>query len=95
MSAAPLTPGRVIAIQIIRARKLLVRGMIARLMEDKAAEAHHEAEFARAVNTLPLALRVNAGDERRIAQPAIRRLKRVGVLAAHEWANDTNRSTTS
>ena len=94
MSAAPLTPGRVIAIQIVHARKLLVRGMIARLLEDTVAEEQHRAEFARAVNTLPLALRINSGDERRIAQPATRLLKRVGALAAHEWANP-NRSTTS
>lgn len=82
----PLTPGRVVAIQITHARRLLTCGFIARLVEDAEAEAQMLAEFKRAVNVLPLALRVNAGDERRIAEPARRRMLRVGVLASRDWA---------
>lgn len=81
-----LTAARVVAIQIVHCRRLLTCGFIARTVEDRPTEERMLRAFQRAVNVLPLALRVNAGDERRIAEPARRRMLRVGVLASRDWA---------
>lgn len=81
-----ISPERVVALTITHARKLLTAGFIARLVEDTTAEADLRAAFARTVNLIPSPLRMSNGDERRVAEPARRRMLRVGVLASRDWA---------
>lgn len=81
-----LSEWRVVGIQIVRCRKLLVLGWCAKLMEDEAALAESERQFAVAFTMLPLQLRMLGRDAEYITTPAERRVEREGILATFEWA---------
>lgn len=81
-----LSPARVVAIQIVQARKLLALGTTAQLAERPDLVRDAEARFARAFTMIPVELRALGGDRRRIIDPTNRRFLRAGVLATHEWA---------
>ena len=72
---------RDVARLIIRMRHLLILGLIARLVDDAAAERWHGAEFNAAEARLPLYVTVNNGLYRYINAPASRKINREGILA--------------
>lgn len=72
---------RAVARDIVRLRVLLIAGMIAELADDPEGRALAGAEFESRAGQLPVAVAARGGLTRRVYEPAMRKVRREGILA--------------
>lgn len=78
---AYLVNRREVARVIVRLRRLLILGLIARMVDDDEAELFHIREFTELANCLPLRITIGAGLVKYVETPAYRKIDREGLLA--------------
>lgn len=72
---------RQLAERIVRARRLLLAGLVARMREDQSRVLYFEQSFDSEVRAMPLPLRFERHLSARVMDPADRKLRRDGLLS--------------
>ena len=75
---------REVALCIARLRSLIIAGMIADLKGDDSENDKLAAEFEALAQTLPFQLIIFGGLDKRVVNPATRKIEREGILAQNE-----------
>ena|GEM_PF-6279673 len=75
---------REVALCIARLRWLIIAGMIADLKGDDSENDKLAAEFEALAQTLPFQLIIFGGLDKRVVNPATRKIEREGILAQNE-----------
>lgn len=84
-----IDPKRAIALRIVTLRKLLLAGMVAELLDDVLAYDKLLAQFEQQTRKLPLTLQHNL--EKRVSEPARRKIEREGILAQSPGSTHVHR----
>lgn len=77
---------RAAAVRIVAMRRLIIRGLIERMLDRPADAELSEARFNALARALPLYVHLDGALAKRVEMPARRLLERKGLLALRSWA---------